>query len=297
MRPIGLALLALVSLGTESATAEEVRPERIRWSELHFEASKLGFSIEAQLRLERLASAALDEELVDPAPGGWLSAPTEGGFRLDLATRGLGKTSELALLVDRSGRSLQRVQRETGRRAKENRVRTHRFGDGSVHVRTRRPTGDELEKPAAAWSDTTDWVPDLPSGLRPGQSTGLFYLLAAAPLTEPGDHLRTHLFLKTAVSRVDLTVEGREAIEVDHVLVRGRASSRRRETRTAIKIRIDGRRLGNAEGASDFRFLGLKGKVYAYVDEETRAPLLITGRIGWLGRAKVQLTRLVLPAP
>lgn len=289
------ALFALLYV-LPAAAGSEYRPERIRWSELHYEAKKLGFSIEAELQLKRLDAVGLRRELVEPRPGAWFEAPTAGGWRLDLATAGLGKRSELALLVDREGRSLQRVQIETGRRLKDHRNRTHRFGDGAVHVRTLRPTDSERDAPADRWSQRDDWVPELPAGVHPTQSTGLFYTLAAADLDRPGDHLSTHIFAKHAVSQVDLTVEALESIDVEFDEVAGATTRRREERMPALRIRLDGQMLDADESDSDFRFLGLKGTVHVYVDPVTRAPLLITGKIGWVGRAKVKLRRLVLGA-
>ena len=291
------ALVAALSWLAPISAGAEYRPERIRWSELHFQARKLGFSIEAQLSLHHLSSADLSPALVQPTAGRWLEPPASGGWQLGLDTAGLGKRSQLSLLVDRDGRSLQRVQVERGRRLKDHHHRTHRFGDGSVHIRTFKPKAGEESSEPKAWSNLDDWVQELPGGIRPGQSTGLFYTLAAGDLNRPGDRLTTWVLAKNGVSEVDLEVEAREIVAVDFVEVDGAASRRRSESIPALRIRVSGSRLEDDEADSGFRFLGLRGNVYVFLDEATRAPLLITGRIGWLGRAQVKLERLILGAP
>jgi hypothetical protein len=284
---------ALLCLQPISAVGE-YRPERIRWSELDYEAHKLGFSIEAQLSLRKLDSAALGLALADPAPGRWLTAPAAGGWQLGLTSAGLGKRSQLTLLIDQEGRALQRTQMETGRRLKDYYHRTQRFGVGAVHIRTLKPRAGEESSPPTDWSDLDDWVPELPEGVRPGQSTGLFYTLAAADLDRPGDRVTTWVYAKDRVSRVDLEVEAREPLEVDFVEVAGASERRRRESIPALRIRVSGTPLDEDDPDASFRFLGLRGTVYVFLDEATRAPLLITGRISWLGRAQVKLERLVL---
>ncbi len=283
-------LLPVAALG-------DYRPERIRWSELHYHARKLGFSIDAQLSMRQLDAAELRLALVDPAPGQWLQVPVGGGWQLSLATAGLGKRSQLSLLIDREGRSLQRSQLETGRRLKDHHYRTHRFGDGAVHIRTLKPSAGEESKPSTEWSELDDWVPELTPGIHPGQSTGLFYALAAGNLDRPGDRLTTWVFAKNTISEVDLEVEARELIEVDFIEASGAEERLRKESIPALRIRVSGDRLDDDSADSDFRFLGLRGTVHVFLDEVTRAPLLITGRVGWLGRAQVKLERLVLGTP
>ncbi len=293
-RVAGLAALLLAPTVAQG----ELRAERIGWTELHYRASKLGFSVESRLELRAMDQPEIARALVDTVPGNWLPAPAQGGWLLHLETDGLGKHSRLELLIDRYGRSIQQTQVETGRRLKDHRDRTYRFGRDAVHTNTRKPKAEEVRSPHSAWSERSDWtqrLPDeLPRDLVLGQSTGLFYTLAAAELNAPGDRVRTHVFAKGRVMQIDLVVEERELVCSEHLEEDDSGSRRRAEPVKALRIRLSARGLGQHSGDGDFRFMGLKGKVHVYVDEETRAPILITGRIGWLGRAKVKLERLVL---
>lgn len=281
-----------------SAVPAGYDPRRIGWSELHFEAAKLGFRIESRLEIRRLSPGEMNAALIDPGPGAWLKAPVGGGWLVNLDTSGLGKHSRLDLILDAHGRSLQRTQVETGRRLKDNRDRTLRFAPGAVHVGTRRPTRDEVGRPSTEWSDRSEWLqelsPELVGDAVLGQATGLFYTLAAAELLERGDRVTTHVLSKGRVMEVDLVVEARERLEVDFVEAGPAGERLRHETIDTLRVRLSGMGVEDDVDDSDFRFLGMRGEIDVHLDPTTRAPVQISGRVGWLGRAKVRLQRLVL---
>lgn len=261
-------------------------------------ASKFGFSIESRLQIRRMSAAELRSALIDPGPGEWLPAPETGGWLVQLNTRGLGKRSRLDLMLDSRGGSLQRTQVETGRRHKDHRNRTHRFARTAVHIGTQKPTRDEIVKAPAEWSDRSEWVQELPTGLSDdavlGQATGLFFTLGASDLSEPGDRVTTYVLSKGRVMEVELVVEARERVKVDLVEVAESSRRRRNEEIETLRIRLSGRGVDQDTNETDFRFLGLRGAVRVYLDTATRAPVLITGRVGWLGRARIRLRHLVL---
>lgn len=271
---------------------------RIGWSELHYRTRKLGFSVESRVRLQRLSRAELQPMLVDPGPGDWLPAPERGGWWIQLESHGFGRGSRVDLLIDADGRSLQRTQVETGRRLKDNRNRTHRFSVSEIHVDTRKPGADEVDEALASWSEHSEGQHGIPDGLPDdaalGQSSGLFYVLAAADLSRPGDRVVTHVLSKGQVTEVELVVEARELIEADFVAEGGAGSARRDGRIETLRVRVAGHRTGPGDGSSDFRFLGLRDDVVVYLDVATRAPVLITGDVGWLGTARIRLERLVL---
>ncbi len=295
-QPAPLAALLALALLAAPATAGD--GGKIGWSELDYRASKLGFSLEARVEIHELSQAELSRALVDPGPGEWLPAPAAGGWRIRLESSGLGRRSDLDLLLDADGGSLQRTQVETGRRPKDHRDRTQRFSRRAVHVGTTRPGDDELGKTPADWSERSEWLFEIPEGLPAdavlGQSTGLFYTLAVADLTRPGDRTVAYVLGKGRVTEVELTVEAWELVQVDFVEVDAAGAARRRDQGLpTIRVRLGGRELGEDAGRSDFRFLGLGGDVHVFLDPATRAPVLITGDVGWLGRAQVKLQRLV----
>ena len=297
-RALSTLVAALAAIVVTALPARAHDPTRIGWTELDYEASKLGFEVESRLEMRRMPVAEMRAALVDPGPGDWLPAPETGGWLVRLTTEGLGRRSELELILEASGRSLQRTQIETGRRLKDHRNRTHRFAPAAVHVGTLKPTREEVGRPALEWSVRSDWLESLPAATGGevvlGQATGLFYTLGAADLLEPGDRVTAHVLSKGKVMAVDLVVEGREPVDIDLVEVSERGERRRRERLDALRIRLTGRGLGDDAEASDFRFLGMRGEVEVLLDPVTRAPVEISGRVGWLGRARVRLERLVL---
>lgn len=291
-----LLLAALALLPSHAAGGYDAR--RIGWSELDFRVSKFGLALESRVRLREMSQAELSRALVDPGPGAWLPAPERGGWMIRLETTGLGRRSDLDLLLDSEGGSLQRTQVETGRRHKDHHDRTQRFSRTAVHIDTRKPALDELEKAPAQWSERSQSVFEIPAGLPQGavlgQSSGLFYTLAAAELVKPGDRTVAYVLGKGRVTEVELAVEALELLPVDFVEVDAAGPRRRKDKVVTLRVRLNGRGVGSGADHGDFRFLGLRGDIHVYLDIESRAPVLITGDFGWLGPVQIKLQRLVL---
>lgn len=298
VRPRLTAALLLLALAP-AAAAGELDSGRIGWSELAFKASKLGFSVETTLSIRKLSAAELERRLIEPGPGDWLPAPETGGWLLELDSEGLGRRSRLDLILDTRGAALQRTQVETGRQQRRNRSRTYRFGPTAVHIDTRRPDRSQRGVDPSAWSDRSEWLLELPREPRGGLglASGLFFTLAAAELLEPGDRATTYVLSKGRVMEVELTVEARERLPIDHAETDDAGTRKRDGELDTLRILLRGRGVGADAAEDEFRFLGMRGDVRVYLDAATRAPVLISGRLGWLGRAKVRLREVVLARP
>ncbi len=170
--------------------------------------------------------------------------------------------------------------------------------DGGVWAQTRRPTEAELGSENTKWSRVDQHLNTFPKGIGNGlvitEPAALFYIVSAADLTDKGDTVDIHVYSKNHVMKVQLKVEEMTQIKVDYLeestsgkrAVKGNANVRR--------ISLDGSPADPGAHEGDFEFMGLQGDINLYVDQKTRVPVQISGKIKKAGKGNVRLQRVVL---
>ena len=298
-----LALIVVISLVIPQTWAMAENTEfdsaRIQWSRLEFRASKLLITASSEVEISREPSAPAIDQWLSPSGAKPLMPTGQEVIRVVLGSELLGKTSDLSLWLDpATGAAFQRTQLETGKKVRYNRHRSLRFADGGVLSSTYRATEETVDKPHHDWTLTEnfDTFPlSLPRDAVVGEPSGLFYLLAVADLSQPGDQTLTHVFSKGQVMRVTLAVEEWTEIGVDY-RVSGSSmpdDQRVKGRRKLMRIRLDGQPLVDDDSGVDFEFLGLKGDVEVFLDPERRFPVQISGDIKRAGRGHVRLQQVV----
>jgi hypothetical protein len=272
-------------------------PDRPRWAELDFSASKFLMSgtarVEARLRLSREIAA----ELVT-SPSGKPVAPGESVLEMIYAASGFGRGSVTTLWADPvSGGTLQRTQVDHGSRQRQ---RTYRFTDIGAYHYTRWPaTSREESLPPGQWTERTEGMRPYSAGAEGKpvtEATVLLWMVGAADLSKTGDRLEAFTFSRRRVSRVIAEVTGTRAINVDFIEKDAAGDHRRRGEVKAIRLRIHGSPLTPADGdeEDDFELLGLRGDLDLALDPKTRAPLELRGSVKVVGPVTVRLRRVVL---
>ena len=292
--------LLLCSLNQALAAGSSYDPSRVQWSRLEFRASKLLVTASSEVEISSQPSTRARRQWLTPNQGTPVEPSGPEVIHVELGSKLLGKTSDLDLWLDPvSGAAFQRTQLETGKKVRHHRHRSLRFTDEGVLSSTYRATEETVDRPYDQWtqSESFETYPlNLPRQEVVGEPSGLFYLLAVAPLEGPGDQALTYVFSKGQVMRVMLAVEEWTEVGVDH-LVSGPSlpdEARVKERRRVMRIRLDGQPLVDHDSGVDFEFLGLKGDVEVFLDPERRYPVQISGDIKRAGRGNVRLQRVVL---
>lgn len=291
---LGIVALAATGLAGAPSAAGEARfdPARVQWEKASYHGRKLFVSLQAEVEL--LLPSPREKSVPLPSTLGSEDLDPDAqrrtmAVRLESSLRG-GRTTTVLHLDAADAAALQR--RETRFKGDRTRRKTLRFAERGVAIEAHRPApGESLDEPES-WSEVTRrfepytaWIGDQ---LEITEPTALFYILAAARLAEPGEVIRLPALSKSRIIMMELEVAGWEQIEVayerDGERVEGRVP--------ALKILVDGRDVDPTSEESPLELLGMRGAVDVYLDAETRAPLLIAGRVPYVGRAEVHLRSL-----
>ncbi|MEM8998590.1 MAG: hypothetical protein AAGF23_27650 [Acidobacteriota bacterium] len=259
----GLFLAALIVL---PARADDLRPERVGWSELEYRASKLFVTAEAAVSLER----------------------RDGDMLMQLGSEVLGRRSETRLWIDAS----------TGRSIREERLKLHRdaalrayvYGaDHALKIRYRERPLKEGRGPLESWVEKSrerqpfgaagDPLPDDVT-----TPSALLYLLAASPLGATGDLFEAPIFADEQL--VTARAEVVELVSFSGEIQRLGGAGIHRPGQT-LRIRLTGR--DPAGAAVDLGLLGLEGDLEVLIERDTRLPLAIRGAMPVVGTLDVKL--------
>ncbi|MEZ5566710.1 MAG: hypothetical protein R3F24_14900 [Gammaproteobacteria bacterium] len=257
-------------------------------------ASKLFMTANARLALRTISGDAAAAEMPPIVADGFTPLkPGNTVLELTYDAGGVGRQSSLTLLMDpRSGAALQRSQHDQKGRF---RWRVYRFGCEGAYQRTRWPASDAEETlPPARWTRTSEGLraypvaPDTQAVIEP---TGLLYVIAAAELYAPGDHLDVLIFRRhdTQTVRIDVLPPREVSVRYDELRPTGTVQHNAR----VVPLRLSLRGLpvpGGDPDDNDLELLGLRGNLELLLDPATRAPLELSGDVKILGKVTLRLT-------
>ncbi len=294
--PLTLMLLPLALTAPPLHGRETYDPNKVAWTRLEFEASKFFVTARSEVELAKHRNDVAATELIEPAGAEALRASDSESYLIAINSRVLSQESQVRFWFDADdAQALQRSELSLSK--KRQRHRTYRYAVDGVHAQTLRPGTGESEKPYSGWTDIeSEYVP-FPKGLDPTvvvtDATSLLYVLPAAALDQPGDSTLMYVYSRGDVSPVEITVKAKEQIAVDYLEVSAKGERQVRALAETLRIALRPH-LPQGSKRSDLKLLGLEGDIDFYLDPQTRAPLLLTGRIKIAGSVRLHLRRVDL---
>jgi len=256
----------------------------VPWSTLEFGASNWLHEVSLTARWSPLAAKERDAALIDIPDGAALEPGSQEVVLLvatvEAKTRWRSQpkrwSGEVWFLPD-VGTPLQRVRSKLGKKATR---KLYRYAaDGVYRVREeageRRPSFHAFARPSSSCETVSD--------------PALLLLLASSPDLAPGSSRRICVFNKKGIYEVELRST---AASVEPVRFRQRAASGSWENGSAdeaIRIEIDPRPAGQADGLEPFEFFELRPPLAISVDPRTRLPIAIEGSIQGFGAVRFEL--------
>ncbi|MCC5793425.1 MAG: hypothetical protein JJT85_01665 [Chromatiales bacterium] len=289
-RSVCLAGLLALLTGTP-VLGLELDPDRVAWSAVQMQGSRLFLSVDAEVRLSlRPAVVVKPKLLVVDDSRGLPVAPGPQIQQTTYRTRAVGQRSQIMLFSDpRTGAALQRSQHDYEGRLRE---RVYRYTDEGAWLETAHPaTSAEESLPPGQWTDRERGFRQFPHELGNAiiaEPTGIFYIIAATGLERPGQTLDFVVYSRRNLHQVNVRVTEPVRIASDYRRLGPGGSERRRGNQQAIRVLIHGESLGEDDEDDEFELLGLRGQLELLLEPESRAPLQLSGNIRLLGRVSLR---------
>lgn len=281
----------MVLPATAAPSAADFEHSRLGWNRAEMSATKLFQTMRVSLEVAERTGADVAADLLAPdtVPG---RAPGAEVVDIRNVSDGLGRRSDIHILVKpASGEALQRTRRDSGNR---NRYRIKRYDDAGVFQRTWRPDDGEESLSRERWTRvSSEWHPfpaDRPD-FAVTDPSAIIYLAATSALHQPGEEFEVLAYANDKLTRITVSVLPAGRIDVDYRVVGDGADGKRDESgMDTVRMSIRGRPLDGSDDGN-FEFLGLRN-VELFLDPETRAPLMLTGKVKVMGRVKLRLRKL-----
>jgi len=264
-------------------------PARVSWTRLKFKAEKLFLTVYSEVELRTRLSSEVEPALI-PSPRSVAlmpSGPELLELRLDSSG---GRDSIRVWFTAHDARALQRLKLRGGKKAYKKIFRFTR--EGTYSLRTAPRNRREGRLPPEQWTQVEEffypyaWGSSCPVISEPSL---LFYAISAARLPAGGEPVGLCVFSRKSVIPLEIAARGSRRLAVDYAETSAQGQRRRTGEITTSEISMRVRELGDEAEKADFKFVGLAGDVAIYLEESSRIPVQVSGRIPGLGGVDIKL--------
>jgi len=294
-RAVLLAVAAALSAGAGPAAAATDVP----WSSLTLQASRLGNTATAEVKIEVLPAAAEIPKFIDSARGQPFPVSGADVLRLTVGTTldivgGKRVRFENQLWFDpHTNRPLYLVRTRSGLKDYHQRFR---FTRGGVFRLQREPaSAEEVAKPPEFWTKLGEHFYSYPSdreACSAAVETSMLIPLVGVLTSEHNTAAEPLcVFHKRQFHRVSVHPQPIQQIPFDYMEKRVGQEARRVGTVAAVGVSIASRPIGSYRGdVEDF----IRGGSRLYLSPMERIPLVVSGELPLIGRVEMQLREIHL---
>ncbi len=266
-------------------------PSRVSWTRLKFRAEKLFLTAYSEVGLKTLQTPEVTAALITSPRSVALMPSGPQTLLLDLESSSGSRDSLVRVWFNpHDASALQRLKRRGGKKAYQKIFRFTR--DGTYSLRTAPENRSQGRLPPEHWGQVEEFfypVASESSCAAISEPSLLFYAISAARLAAGGEPLRLCVFSRKSVIPLEIAARGSQRLTVDYAEASARAERRRTEEITVTEIGIQVPELDAKGEKTDFKLLGLGGDVAIYLEEASRIPVQVSGRIPGLGKIDVKL--------
>lgn len=291
MRHFPAMVLVWTVLPTVAAAGDApLDPSRVQWERLEFVAKKFFLSARSEVSMDLVPASEAAAQWVRSEEEEGLRPASPELVRITVGSFVLGKEDWETLWSD--PRDLTAFGRFKERRGKRGYQKRARFGRGGVFVLRQAPIDDsERGRPSDRWTKVEKFFYPRPVGSTcrvVTESSALFYLVSAAELGA-GESREVCIFSgKQGTFPVRITAGELEKMDVAYLERRPGKEAVERKGEVAVR-RITVRPVGEGN-EEELELLGLEGEVTLFLEEGSRVPVRLEGRLSGVGRVAVRLS-------
>jgi hypothetical protein len=267
--------------------------KNLGWRQLEYRASKFFLTAESTVTLDKKPAAEVIDKLVTSDKHDVLLPQGDSVFIVTTDTDNFGTRTRYTMWFDGNATILQRLKVRTG---DDNDVSVNRYtADGYLDYWKKFSNKKfSVNLPnVKGYSHRYEAYPD--TGKLNGhisESAAFLYLVSMLKLQEVGDSAQFTVYTHGKLTNVILKVKGRQKLDVDYELVsqrHGRQIEGERETLKIAIVPVD----ASGKRVKDFKLMGVKGRLYMYLDVKDRLLLQISGDAKVLGRVNIKLRKAI----
>lgn len=282
---------------------KEFDANRIFWNSLSYETKNFFATVKTDVHLEVFTSEEI-EQLLIPAPKGVaLHALSSKIFTITVQSvfdPRIGSTDYIQSQVWCDFKNAAALQRVRLRQGKKNWEKTYRFTNNGVFRLRKKPNDpNETNPPIEHWTniEKSFYPYDLKSIGRPCvlEPSALMVLVSLFDFSIGSEPLSLCVFNKKQLHNVQIRATELKRLKVNYIEKSIKSEVWKAGEIDSIKISFKTRSLaGENQKSEEFSFLGLKGDFDIYIDQVSKIPVLVSGKIPGFGKLDIGLCKVEL---
>ncbi len=298
----GLCLLCLFccvcSAIGETASAIDIEPANVKWNRLSYQARSIFGKVRTNVHAQIVPVEDVSQLLMQDPAGEALqpSGDTAIAITVNSNIEPLFGTDEILTTQSwfdaESAAALQRIRVRLG---KDKWQKSYRFTKKGVYRMRRKPRdANEEILPLDRWTKVRNHFyayPEIADSCRQVlEPTSLLYLASAIDLRSVPMPVNLCVFNKKQLHLLNVSVGDPQPLKLNFVHKEGNKQVRIKKKIDAVKLSFAPSSMApdNVEMEA-FSFLGLKGEFDIFLDDSSRIPVQISGRIAALGKVVIVL--------
>lgn len=292
--------LPLASSAAERIPALSIDKTTVTWKHLSFKGKEFFAELTAEIELISPSESELDAAFI-PSPQGVPVAMTESGALVidtKISVKSIFAKVKLQKIAWFDPVTLSTMQYVRGRRGFKDSVKTYRFTDKGVLRVAKKPIDkNELIQPPERWSNS--FKEFYPYGSAKKDCANItapipvIYLISALKVSDFEKPVTICVFNKKKTVYLDIQKEPSEALQLNHMEVKGGQPILKNTSILADVLSLKARSISSGQAIDNFTLVGLQGDLRIYIDPESRTPVQLRGDYKSFGGIKLNLRQMV----
>ena len=292
--------LPLASSAAERIPALSIDKTTVTWKHLSFKGKEFFAELTAEIELISPSESELDAAFI-PSPQGVPVAMTESGALVidtKISVKSIFAKVKLQKIAWFDPVTLSTMQYVRERRGFKDSVKTYRFTDKGVLRVAKKPIDkNELIQPPERWSNS--FKEFYPYGSAKKDCANItapipvIYLISALKISDFEKPVTICVFNKKKTVYLDIQKEPSEALQLNHMEVKGGQPILKNTSILADVLSLKARSISSGHAIDNFTLVGLQGDLRIYIDPESRTPVQLRGDYKSFGGIKLNLRQMV----
>jgi len=290
----------LTSSAAERVPALNIDKTTVTWKHLSFKGKEFFAKLSVEIELISPSKSELDTAFISSPQGVPVAITKFGALVIDtkISVKSIFATLKLRKIAWFDPVTLSAMQYIRQRRGFKDSKKTYRFTDKGIFRVAKRPLDkSEIIQSPEEWSAGNEkFYPYDLEKINCVNTTApipVIYLISALKISDFEKPVTICVFNKKKTIYLDIQKEPSEAVQLNHIEVKGDEAIQKNTSILAEVLSLKARSVSSGQAINNFTLVGLQGNIKIYIDRESRIPVQLKGDYKGFGEIKLNLRQMV----
>jgi hypothetical protein len=290
----------LTSSAAERVPALSIDKTAVTWKHLSFKGKEFFAKLSAEIELISPSKSELDTAFISSPQGVPVAITKFGALVVDtkISVKSIFAKLKLRKIAWFDPVTLSAMQYVRQRSGFKDSKKTYRFTDTGIFRVAKQPIDkNEIIQSPEEWSGGNEiFYPYDLEKINCVNTTApipVIYLISALKISDFEKPVTICVFNKKETIYLDIEKEPSEAVQLNHIEVKGDEAIQKNTSILAEVLSLKARSISSGQAINNFSLVGLQGNIRIYIDRESRIPVQLKGDYKEFGEIKLNLRQMV----